>query len=37
MSIIKEGIEMAALGTGIALVGYGMQAELARLGKVTVQ
>jgi VIT1/CCC1 family predicted Fe2+/Mn2+ transporter len=37
MSIIKGGIEMAALGTGIALVGYGIGAELARLGIVTVQ
>ena len=37
MSIIKGGIEMAALGTGIALVGYGIGAELARLGIVNVQ
>jgi vacuolar iron transporter family protein len=37
MNIIKGGIEMAALGTGIALVGYGIGAELARLGIVNVQ
>jgi len=37
MSIIKGGIEMAGLGTGIALIGYGIGAELARLGIVNVQ
>jgi VIT1/CCC1 family predicted Fe2+/Mn2+ transporter len=37
MSIIKGGIEMAALGTGIALVGFGIGTELARLGIVNVQ
>jgi vacuolar iron transporter family protein len=37
MNIIKGGIEMAGLGTGIALVGYGIGAELARTGIVNVQ
>ena len=37
MNIIKGGIEMAGLGTGIALVGYGIGAELARAGIVNVQ
>jgi VIT1/CCC1 family predicted Fe2+/Mn2+ transporter len=31
-SWIKGGLEMAGLGTGIALVGYGIGAELARTG-----
>ena len=34
---IKGGIEMAGLGTGIALVGYGIGAELANTGIVNVQ
>jgi len=34
---IKGGIEMAGLGTGIALVGYGLGAELAKTGIVNVQ
>jgi vacuolar iron transporter family protein len=29
---IKGGLEMAGLGTGIALVGYGIGAELAKTG-----
>jgi len=33
---IKGGIEMAGLGTGIALVGYGIGAEVARLGVVNI-
>ena len=36
MNIIKGGIEMAGLGTGIALVGYGIGAELARVGIVGI-
>ena len=35
-SIIKGGIEMAGLGTGIALIGYGIGSELANLGIVNV-
>jgi VIT1/CCC1 family predicted Fe2+/Mn2+ transporter len=37
MNLVKGGIEMAGLGTGIALVGYGIGAELARVGLVNVQ
>jgi vacuolar iron transporter family protein len=33
---IKGGIEMAGLGTGIALVGYGLGAELAKTGIINV-
>jgi VIT1/CCC1 family predicted Fe2+/Mn2+ transporter len=33
---IKGGIEMAGLGTGIALVGYGIGAELVKAGLVSV-
>jgi VIT1/CCC1 family predicted Fe2+/Mn2+ transporter len=29
---IKGGLEMAGLGTGIALVGYGIGSELANAG-----
>ncbi|HZD35261.1 MAG TPA: VIT1/CCC1 transporter family protein [Nitrososphaeraceae archaeon] len=36
MNIVKGGIEMAGLGTGIALVGYGIGAELARAGIVNI-
>jgi vacuolar iron transporter family protein len=36
MNIVKGGIEMAGLGTGIALVGYGIGAELARTGIVNI-
>ena len=35
-SWIKGGIEMAGLGTGIALVGYGIGSELANAGIVSV-
>lgn len=35
-SWIRGGIEMAGLGTGIALVGYGIGAELANVGIVNV-
>ena len=33
---IKGGIEMAGLGTGIALVGYGIGSELGKVGLVSV-
>lgn len=33
---IKGGLEMAGLGTGIALIGYGIGAELAKIGIVNV-
>jgi VIT1/CCC1 family predicted Fe2+/Mn2+ transporter len=33
---VKGGIEMAGLGTGIALVGYGIGSELAKVGIVNV-
>ena len=36
ISIIKGGIEMAGLGTGIALIGYGIGSELASIGIVNV-
>jgi len=32
LSIIRGGLEMAGLGTGVALVGYGIGLELAHLG-----
>lgn len=35
-SWIKGGLEMAGLGTGIALVGYGIGAELAKAGIVNI-
>ncbi len=35
-SFIKGGIEMAGLGTGIALIGYGIGSELSSLGIVNV-
>ena len=36
MNIIIGGIEMAGLGTGIALIGYGIGAELVRVGIVNM-
>jgi VIT1/CCC1 family predicted Fe2+/Mn2+ transporter len=36
LSMIKGGLEMAGLGTGIALIGYGIGSELANLGIVNV-
>ena len=36
LSIIKGGLEMAGLGTGIALIGYGIGSEIANLGIVKV-
>jgi vacuolar iron transporter family protein len=35
-SWLKGGIEMAGLGTGIALVGYGIGSELAKVGIVNI-
>jgi VIT1/CCC1 family predicted Fe2+/Mn2+ transporter len=35
-SLIKGGIEMAGLGTGIALIGYGIGSELASIGIIHV-
>jgi len=32
ISIIRGGLEMAGLGTGIALIGYGIGSELANVG-----
>jgi VIT1/CCC1 family predicted Fe2+/Mn2+ transporter len=34
---VRGGIEMAGLGTGIALVGYGIGSELAKAGIITIQ
>jgi len=35
-SLIKGGIEMAGLGTGIALIGYGIGTELASIGIISI-
>ena len=35
-SLIKGGIEMAGLGTGIALIGYGIGTELASIGIINI-
>ncbi len=35
-SLIKGGLEMAGLGTGIALIGYGIGTELASIGIINV-
>ena len=34
--IIKGGIEMAGLGTGVALIGFGIGAELNNLGIISI-
>ena len=34
---VRGGIEMAGLGTGVALVGYGIGSELNKVGIVSVQ
>jgi len=35
-SILKGGLEMAGLGTGVALIGFGIGNELANLGIINV-
>jgi len=34
--IVKGGLEMAGLGTGVALIGFGIGNELANLGIINV-
>jgi len=34
--IIKGGLEMAGLGTGVALIGFGIGTELANLGIINI-
>jgi VIT1/CCC1 family predicted Fe2+/Mn2+ transporter len=34
MSMLRGGLEMAGLGTGIAMIGYGIGSELASLGVI---
>jgi len=34
--IIKGGLEMAGLGTGVALIGFGIGNELANLGIINI-
>ena len=34
--IVKGGLEMAGLGTGVALIGFGIGSELANLGIINV-
>ena len=34
--ILKGGLEMAGLGTGVALIGFGIGTELANLGIINV-
>lgn len=36
LNMLKGGLEMAGLGTGIALIGYGIGAELANVGIIKV-
>jgi len=34
--IVKGGLEMAGLGTGVALIGFGIGNELANLGIINI-
>ncbi len=33
---MKGGLEMAGLGTGVALIGFGIGSELANLGIINI-